>query len=111
MKAVISQSREICFQWAAHIITAAQLTNRRRSFRTTKTARNTSFSPGILSKPQRKRLFAERHLMLTGLALPRDISTNSVTVGVEVILSICIRQASDSNAGQETDYAHLCEVM
>ena len=29
-------SREICFQWAAHIITTVQLTKRRRSFRTTK---------------------------------------------------------------------------
>ena len=49
--------------------------------------------------------------MMTGLALPRDISANTAIVGEEAILSICIRQASDSNPGQETDYADLCEVI
>ena len=39
-----------------------------------------------LSKPQRTLIFAERHRMLTGLALPRDIPANSATVGEEVIL-------------------------
>jgi hypothetical protein len=49
--------------------------------------------------------------MMTGLALPRDISANTATVGEEVILWICIRQSSESNPGQETNYGHLCEVI
>jgi hypothetical protein len=49
--------------------------------------------------------------MLTGLALQCDISANSASVGEQVILSICIWQASGSNLGLETDHAHFYEPI